>query len=113
MDTKERLDRLMRDWNYMVAVVHTRDNVKLPRVMAIGKGMRARMAKQRVEDDEWWGQYRKALNVIAKSNFCKGKNDWGWVANFQWFVRPDTVLLCLEGKYDNRDADQRVKPGAE
>lgn len=38
---------------------------------------------------------------IQKSSFCQGKNDRGWVASFDWFIRPDTVVKIMEGKYDD------------
>ncbi len=34
--------------------------------------------------------------------FLRGVSDRGWVADFEWFVRPESVTKLLEGKYDNR-----------
>ncbi len=43
-----------------------------------------------------------AIEKVQKSDFCHGKSERGWVADFDWFVRPDTINRVLEGKYDNR-----------
>lgn len=37
---------------------------------------------------------------IRNSPFLTGQNDRGWKANFDWFLRPDTVTKILEGQYD-------------
>jgi hypothetical protein len=39
---------------------------------------------------------------MAKSDFCNGKNDNGWVATFDFFLKTENCLKTLEGKYDNR-----------
>jgi uncharacterized protein YdaU (DUF1376 family) len=43
--------------------------------------------------------------VIARINaspFCRGDNDRGWRADFDWLLQPGTALKVLEGKYDAR-----------
>lgn len=47
---------------------------------------------------EWAG----IIDRIIRSTFCLGLNDRGWVANFDWLLRPDTAVKVLEGQYDNR-----------
>jgi hypothetical protein len=42
------------------------------------------------------------LSKLNESNFCCGKNDRGWVATFDWLIKPDTSFRIFEGKYDNR-----------
>lgn len=40
---------------------------------------------------------------IEQSPFCRGENDRGWLATFDWLVgSPDVAVKVLEGKYDNR-----------
>lgn len=47
-----------------------------------------------------WVEIAKRIN---RSDFCRGKNDRGWVATFDWFIgTPDVAIKVLEGKYDNR-----------
>lgn len=47
-------------------------------------------------------EWREVVLKIAASDFCCGKNDRGWVASFDFLLKPDTALKVLEGKYDNR-----------
>ena len=48
--------------------------------------------------------WKAAIGRACKSNFCRGKNERGWKADFDWFIKPGTVAKIMEGKYDNRDA---------
>jgi hypothetical protein len=48
--------------------------------------------------DEW----RHIFQRINASDFCRGQNDRGWIATFDWVLQPDTAAKVLEGKYDNR-----------
>jgi Fe2+ or Zn2+ uptake regulation protein len=46
--------------------------------------------------------WKDLMRRLSESSFCIGINDRGWIANFDWFLRPDTYLKILEGKYDDR-----------
>lgn len=50
--------------------------------------------------DEFW---REVIWGINQSEFCLGKNDRGWKADFDWFVRTDTAAKVIEGKYANKN----------
>lgn len=54
--------------------------------------------------EEYWTQVILRLN---RSRFALGHNEKRWVANFDFFVRPDSHNKVLEGKYD--DDVQEVK----
>lgn len=61
-------------------------------------------AKQRIAehpDPSYWIDVAKK---ISESDFCKGtaSSSRGWVATFDWFIKPDTHVKVLEGKYDSR-----------
>lgn len=45
-----------------------------------------------------------AIPRIGDSEFLCGKT--GWVATFDFFLRPDTIAKITEGSYDDRRADQ-------
>lgn len=47
----------------------------------------------------------EAVARVRASSFCLGLNDRGWRANFDWFLRPSTLMYINEGRYDDR------KPG--
>lgn len=64
------------------------------------KALRARLS------DPWWREnYPAAIERIGKSKFCrgeiKGRDGRTWKANFDFFLRPESALKALEGKYDN------------
>lgn len=68
----------------------------------------ARMAERSL--DEWRG----IIGRVQASPFCRGQNDRGWVASFDWLIAsPDNSLKILEGKYDDRAPAQqpRREPG--
>jgi hypothetical protein len=41
----------------------------------------------------------QALQAIHDAAFCRGENDRRWVADFDWFLKPGTIVKVLEGKY--------------
>ncbi len=48
------------------------------------------------------------ITRIEASSFCRGENDRGWVATFDWLLKPDTRVKVTEGKYDNRPGKARA-----
>lgn len=61
---------------------------------------RRQTIRKRLRNKFWREHWREALDRIRGSPFCKGENDRGWVAEPDWFLRPNTVTAILEGKYD-------------
>jgi hypothetical protein len=56
--------------------------------------------KARLADTWWRENWRDAIARVCSSAGLAGKNDRGWVADLDWFLRPDTVTRLIEGKYD-------------
>lgn len=77
---------------------------QLPEVKSIS-AKRVQKLKERRKDPFWSQNLKAALGRISKSEFCLGKNDRGWKADFDWILQPDVVLKVMEGKYDNRMAE--------
>lgn len=52
------------------------------------------------------------VKQIAQSDWCNNRapNSKGWVATFDFLLRPDTHISVLEGKYDNRQNKQQSSP---
>ena len=46
--------------------------------------------------------FAEAVRKAAASDFLNGRNDRGWVADFDWMVKPNNFVKVLEGNYDNR-----------
>lgn len=44
----------------------------------------------------------EVVQRIAASKFCNGKNDMGWIADFDFLIKPETHVKVNEGKYDDR-----------
>ena len=59
-----------------------------------------------------WKQFGKDLSMfsnafgkIQASDFCRGQNDRGWTASFDWIIQDDTNMVkVLEGKYRNKSS---------
>jgi hypothetical protein len=62
---------------------------------------RLRTFRARAKDPSWAAAWREALSKAARTPFCLGRNERGWKATVDWFLRPDTVTRILEGVYDN------------
>ena len=89
-----------------------KDN-KLPKILDInasstrGRNASARWLER--PEREYWTNVVIGIN---NSKFCLGDNDRGWLADFEFFVRPDTHLKILEGKYDNLHKTRTAEPKA-
>jgi hypothetical protein len=94
----EKPEALQSLWN-------TTANRALPRCRELGDARRqaARLALQRHALTYW-------LDIIATINatpFCLGQNDRGWLANFDWLLRPRTSSRVLEGAYQGKPPPTR------
>jgi uncharacterized protein YdaU (DUF1376 family) len=61
---------------------------------------RERQLRARLRDstlDEWL----QAMAALERSNFCKGENDRGWWADFDFLLQPKSFTKLLEGAYDH------------
>ncbi len=63
-------------------------------------GQRERQLKARLRDstlDEWM----QAMAALERSAFCRGENDRGWRADFDFLLQPKSFTKLLEGAYDH------------
>jgi hypothetical protein len=61
-------------------------------------GHRQRQLAARLREntiDDW----RDAMSALEKSRFCKGDNDRGWRADFDFLLQPKSFTKLLEGAY--------------
>ncbi len=71
------------------------------------------LLRARLRVPHWVTNWREALSRASSSPFCTGQGDGGWIANVDWFLRPDTVTQILEGKYDRKfTSNSRSPPGS-
>ena len=61
---------------------------------------RRRQLRARLRDstiDEW----QQAMAALERSAFCRGENDRGWRADFDFLLQPKSFTKLLEGAYDH------------
>lgn len=46
---------------------------------------------------------KEVIKNASESDFLKGDNNKGWMADFDWIMRPTNFVKVLEGKYINRE----------
>lgn len=61
---------------------------------------RLRKVKQRLEENPQMDFWSDVIRKISTSPFCNGENERGWVADFDFLIRPGTGTKAIEGKYD-------------
>ena len=50
------------------------------------------------------GTFEECFKKVQASDFCKGENERGWQADFDWLIKNDNNMVkVLEGKYDNKN----------
>ncbi len=48
------------------------------------------------------------IEKAAVSHFLNGANNRGFVASFDWLIRPNNFIKVLEGNYDNRESGSTI-----
>lgn len=83
---------------------------RLPKVTALTPKRRG-IIQQRIKEHG-----REAVSVCffkaGKSDFLCGVNDRGWMASFDWIMKPENFVKILEGNYDNKIQIPRNLHGA-
>jgi hypothetical protein len=70
----------------------------LPQCLVVSD-KRRRMLEVRLRDNFFIDNWRQAMERLKTSEFCKGDNERGWKATFDWFIQPDSVAKIMENKY--------------
>lgn len=85
-------DEIERYWNESFGVSHTLTDSRRDKL------------KTRWKDATFRTRWREAIDRMSVSDFCRGLNDRRWIANLDFFLKPDTLTKTLdEGIYDNRN----------
>jgi len=72
---------------------------------------RKRAIKARMADPFFRQNWKSAFHKMLESPFLTGNNDRGWKADFDWFLKPESVTRIMEGKYDGQSpAQTKPKP---
>lgn len=65
-------------------------------------GKRHTALRERLKDAFWRDNWQAALEQMSETEFCRGRNDRNWIADVDFFLRPDVVAKIIEGKYGER-----------
>lgn len=52
--------------------------------------------------------FREMIIKASESDFMKGDNNRGWIATFDWMIRPTNFQKIIEGNYDNKVGNGKV-----
>lgn len=105
---KNDLSDLCESWNSMAdSGIPKLQNVNPNRM----GGDRLRMATARLADPWWVANYFDALDQIRRDQWRIGKNKRGWMATFEFFVRPDTVNKLLEEREASKKNSGKIVDG--
>lgn len=94
--------------NELVRLWNERAHSSLPRVRSL-TGKRARAVGARLREVPDLKTWVEAIEKINHSPFCLGIGGNGWVANFDFLTRPDSLTKILEGNYDGKPKLVSVK----
>ena len=72
---------------------------ELPKTRVLTNG-RKKHLQARMSEPFFRENWKSAIHRILESPFLTGANERGWRADFDWFLKPDSVPRIMEGKYD-------------
>ena len=90
---KNDVEKAVYNWNV------TAEPLGLPLVKILNE-KRRRSLRARLLEVGLPG-WTTALENLERSDFCQGKNDRGWRANFDFMLQPDSLAKLIEGVYAN------------
>jgi hypothetical protein len=61
--------------------------------------------RSRLREPFFVENWKAAIDKARNSPWCCGHNKTSWVANIDWFLRPDTVVRLMEGNHDGFESD--------
>ena len=88
-----QVDEFVSTWNAKAGPV-------FGRCLSVSSGRRKTLLA-RLQEQFWRESFTEGIERMGSSDFCRGKNDRAWKANLDFFLRPDSLVKILEGKYDN------------
>lgn len=104
--------RVVELWNLRVHPHGLSKVVSLPpkRKGHIESRMRAKDASGAVRDEAW---LVALFQRVTASDFMRGTNDRGWIADIDFVFNETNIAKILEGKYDNRKGVTKLPARAE
>jgi hypothetical protein len=98
----DQLPLLTREAPHDLVALWNGEAPHLPAVRELTR-QRGRTAGARLREHPltYW---REVIRRLDASPFCRGENDRGWRATFDFLLRPTTGARALEGAYDDAEA---------
>ena len=95
--------------NFFIEWNSTMKDVKVGKIKFIdeihSKHKRYKAVTARLKEPFFKQNYQEAMKKVANSDFCNGRilqdDKSPWVANIDWFLRPDKVMEIMEDRFDN------------
>lgn len=69
---------------------------------------RKKHLRARLKDCDGLEGWKAALEILSNSNFCKGENERGWKADFDFLVKESSFIKLMEGKYNGNNKQHKV-----
>ena len=82
---------------------------KMPKVLRITDGRRKTIAARWKAEGKSLDSFKTVFEKAAASDFLTGHGARGWVASFDWLLKPEKFAQTLEGKYDNHGHKTETK----
>lgn len=82
---------------------------KLPEAKAFTPARR-RQAAARLRECPDLAHWEHVARTLAANPFCNGKNERGWTAGFDFFLKPSTHVKVSEGFYAARKKSELLRP---
>lgn len=80
-----------------------------PKCLLVSDGRRRKL-EVRLRDPFFFSNWRNGIEKLQNSKFLMGESERGWKATFDWFIKPESLLRIIEGKYDNHAQSRRRGP---
>lgn len=95
-DPKIDFEKIKGSWNDEAQKSHS----LMPKLRSMQKQRQKQIAARIREYGE--EVFFDAMKKAVASDFLNGKNRRGWIASFDWFVKPTNFQKIIDGNYDNK-----------
>lgn len=98
-------EALMQLWNEM-------RNPALPECRRL-TDRRRKAARARLREFPLFQDWTRFIAYVNESEFMLGNNNSGWKANFDWLVKPETMLKFIEKRFPSGPPSREKDPRRE
>jgi len=103
----EKYAEIVRIWNEAAETLTKKTGKRFAACAKLTSKRKSTLHQRFQEDKNYIESFQSACTALERSPFHLGKNDRGWVADFDYMIRPDTVTKLIE-----QHPPQTVQPKA-